>query len=219
MVRTLKDLTDQRFGRLTAICRIERPITAKYGTYWRCNCECGNIIVARADQLTHKIKVCCGCSHKPRAQTHGMAKTPEYKAWKAMKTRCFNEAFKSFEHYGGRGIKISERWLQSFENFYEDMGPRPTPTHSIDRINGNGNYEPENCRWATKSQQSYNRKCAKKVVFQGREMSLEAAIIESKTTLSGALIRHRMLTGWSADDALLRDKRGKKGKKQNEKVL
>lgn len=94
-------------------------------------------------------------------ENHGMRETPIYSAWTDMKTRCYNPKNSEYNNYGGRGIKVCERWRNSFMAFYEDMGPRPTPQHSIDRKDVNGNYEPGNCRWATRSQQNINRRIRK----------------------------------------------------------
>lgn len=89
--------------------------------------------------------------------SHGMYKSPEYRAWIAMKSRCLNKKNSQYYLYGGRGIKICEQWLCKFENFYKDMGNRPTSSHSLDRIDGDGNYEPNNCRWGTRSEQNRNK--------------------------------------------------------------
>jgi len=89
---------------------------------------------------------------------HGMRDNPAYMIWKGMNDRCRNENHANHHNYGGRGVKVCDRWLHSFPNFISDMGERPTPTHSIDRINGNGNYEPSNCRWATPTEQARNQR-------------------------------------------------------------
>jgi hypothetical protein len=94
--------------------------------------------------------------------THGRSRTPEHVAWKGMKRRCHSPNNHRWEHYGGRGIEVCDRWRDSFENFFADMGPRHSPRHSIDRIDNDGDYEPGNCRWATQSQQMKNRRSPKK---------------------------------------------------------
>jgi len=101
--------------------------------------------------------------------THGMSKTPEYKAWYNMKDRCFNPNHKCYSDYGGRGIKICDRWKNSFQNFFLDMGSRPTAKHSLDRIDNNADYSPENCRWATKAEQENNKRTNKPLITIGNK--------------------------------------------------
>jgi hypothetical protein len=99
--------------------------------------------------------------HAVRGPNHGLSRTPEYVSWTCMKGRCYNRAIKSFKHYGGRGIKVCDRWLQSFENFLADMGERPSLRHTIERINNDGNYEPNNCKWIIAEHQALNRRSTK----------------------------------------------------------
>ena len=146
------DLTGQRYGTLTVI---ERAPNRKSKACWLCQCDCGARKEVRAANLRNGNTHSCGCGSVRFKRTHGMTSTPEYGIWTGMKRRCLNPRDSHWENYGGRGISICERWLNSFENFYADMGKRPSPDLSIDRYpNNDGNYEPANCRWATKSQQN-----------------------------------------------------------------
>ena len=113
-----------------------------------------------------------------RAAKHGFLvngrRPPEYAAWLSMRRRCDWPKWHDFARYGGRGISVCERW-GSFENFYADMGPRPSPSHSLDRINNDGNYEPSNCRWATKVEQAVNRRTTRLVNVDGEMLPLTHA--------------------------------------------
>lgn len=124
---------------------------------------------------------------------------PEYSAWKNMRRRCANKMNKSFSRYGGRGISVCKRW-NVFANFLIDMGPRPSPAHSIERKNNNGNYCKENCVWATAKEQSRNRSTNRFVVFNGQEMVLAEAA--EKAGLHHSLFFGRLRLGWSEEKAL-----------------
>lgn len=169
MPRPWKNLTNQKFGCLTAKEPTSQPYEmnghqwVRGQAQWICDCTCGNRCIATAHALLQRAKSSCGCLRVVGKITHGQSayhsRTPEYKAWMAMKIRCkYSHDSRKWSYYGGRGITVCSRWLNSFEAFLEDVGPKPTPEHSLDRINVNGNYEPGNVRWATPKEQANNKR-------------------------------------------------------------
>lgn len=158
------NLVGQTFGRLTAL---EKVGVDKWGdAVWCCCCLCGAIKeIVQGKLRSGDTKSCgCLCRDKPNNLIHGdtrdVKKTKEYRAWGQMKQRCGNKKNPRFSAYGGRGIMVNHRWLNSYENFLKDMGRAPSPQHSIERKNNNGNYTPLNCVWATRKQQTANRRCS-----------------------------------------------------------
>ena len=153
-------LKGQRFGRLMVI---EESGRAAEGTVlWICKCECGNFTIVRGRSLKKGNTKSCGCLRKDtvrkRSITHGLRKHPLYPVWNDMLHRCYNEKSKGYRNYGGRGIKVCDKWRNSVKNFIEDMYPSFKSGLSIDRVNNDGNYESDNCRWATQSQQNLNKR-------------------------------------------------------------
>lgn len=164
------DLTGQRFGRLVAIRWVPREKGHTH-TRWEFRCDCGALHVAPADAVKAGRTVSCGCQksellaqrgrqNAKHGHARGSGETREYNSWGSMIERCTNSKHTHWKQYGGRGIKVCDRWRHSFESFLSDMGPRPAGT-TLDRINNDGNYEPGNCRWATREQQRANQRIAR----------------------------------------------------------
>lgn len=159
------DLVGKKYNRLTVI-EYNGSYPNSYGRFihrWKCRCDCGNESNPNTQSLENGSSQSCGCLCRERAGrvcaernlTHGLSSTPEYRIWAGMIQRCNNTNGDFYHRYGARGIIVCQRWM-TFENFLEDIGKRPSKTHSIERDNMNGNYEPNNCRWATKKEQARN---------------------------------------------------------------
>ena len=195
------NLTGRKFGRLLVIGPGVR------NRYWLCRCICGNQKEIYAYSLSLGYSQSCGCLQKERASgasfKHGFANrtspTSEYRIYVGMKTRCLNPSGDDVKNYGGRGITICDRWLESFQNFYADMGPRPIGK-TLDRINTNGNYEPGNCRWATPKEQGRNKRTNRLLTFRGETMPLSAW--EERCGFRRNIIKNRLRHNWSVEKAI-----------------
>jgi hypothetical protein len=185
------------------------PPIRREGTVWyECRCSCGTIKDVRGYTLTGGRSRSCGCLRNETTirtkTTHGKAKkydrAPEYQVWAGMKNRCSDPKSDRWMRYGGRGIRVCERWLDSFENFYADMGDRPGPGYQIDRIDNDGNYEPGNCRWVTRLVNANNKESSRMIEFQGKVQSLSSWARQVGLT-KGAL-ETRLNAGWSVARAL-----------------
>lgn len=162
---------------------------------YECKCDCGNTTYVRKYNLKNGHTTSCGCFHRKRSSeastTHGYNKRPLYSIYKNMKHRCYDPKTKYYSHYGGRGIKICDRWLNDFYEFERDMGKRPSPKHTIDRIDNDGNYEPSNCRWATRKEQSNNTRWNAYVMLNGKRIRTVEAAKELGITIGGLNWRRR----------------------------
>lgn len=191
-------IVGQRFGRLVTQRRLEDgsiPCRSK----WECACDCGATAVVEASNLKYGSTKSCGCLRRAQLRKHGCVDTPEWRTWASMNSRCDNPRNRSWGRYGGRGVKISDRW-RSFENFLSDMGRRPSRFHSIDRIDSDGNYEPGNCRWATAQEQSDNKRRTYKITARGKTQTITAWALE--TGMSRLTIWKRAKQGWDPEDIL-----------------
>ncbi len=157
------DLVGMRFGRLLVESRVSGGRAR-----WTCRCDCGAVTIVRGDSLRRGVTKSCGCYQRDRLLRHGECtgslRSAEHRIWTGMLSRC-----KRDPRYAGRGITVCERWIV-FENFLADMGRRPTPTHSLDRIDNDRGYEPDNCRWATPTEQARNTRRTKLSVAVVREI-------------------------------------------------
>lgn len=168
-----------RFGRLVVL-RDEEDIISPNNNLSRVvlvRCSCGVEKKVRLGDLRKGHTTSCGClmveKVKKSNTLHGKTKTPEYKAWHSMIRRCSDSSLHNYHRYGGRGIVVCDRWLKSFETFLKDVGVRPTPKHSIDRIDNDGNYEPGNVKWSTNEEQARNSTSARMITFQGQTKCLQ----------------------------------------------
>lgn len=189
---------NQRFNKLIVLSLI--PEHSKTGDkIWECLCDCGNISFVRSRGLNSGESQSCGCMHKQKVTKHGMIKTPEYRTWAAIKRRASNPNASDYKRYGGRGIKVCGRWLDSFEAFYEDMGDKPTGK-TLERINNDGNYSPENCKWATHREQANNRTTNKYFTIDGETLTM--AQWARRCTVNYQTLRSRIRAGWHIEKAL-----------------
>lgn len=166
------EMKGKKFDRLTVLDEGTR-LTNRTRLY-KCKCDCGKITVVDGGNLRSGTVRSCGCLRKELASKnksnlkHGMRNTSEYQIWINMRRRCRDPNCEVYKDYGGRGIKVCDEWNESFETFYRDVGPRPSKEHSLDRKNTNGDYEPNNCRWATWEEQANNRRNNRPLIVDGK---------------------------------------------------
>lgn len=202
----LADLKDKEYGFLTVIDRAEDTPGGR--VRWNCKCKCGKIIPVLAGNLVRFHTTSCGCDRQ-----HGLRECPEYRNWCAMRQRCHDKNHPAYRRHGARGVKVCERW-NDFRNFLEDMGPRPSEKHTLDRFpNNDGDYEPGNVRWATMEEQAANKNCNRWLTIDGVRKLLTHWADENG--INSATLNKRIALGWPQDkwfippDKTKRNKRAK----------
>ena len=199
-IKKPQDLTGKTFGRLTVLRSEGKGKNGKY--LWLCRCSCGNTKVTDTGQLNSGCTQSCGClKHDLLVEknlSHGLANTPIYNVWATMKQRCLNSSEKRFKDYGGRGIKVCDKWL-SFEGFYEDMSSTYITGLTIERKDSNGDYCPENCIWADRFIQANNTSRNRIETVNGITDSL--ANLCRRYGFTYATIQHRLYRGWGVEKA------------------
>lgn len=194
------DIAGEKFGRLVAIEPVKQDTGGNW--WWKCICDCGSMPIVKYTNLSRGTTKSCGCLAKEltsiRATKHGMSNTPTYHSWMCMKRRCIDSSAPNYANYGGRGIKVCSRWL-NFENFLEDMGVRPEGM-TLDRIDNEGNYTPENCRWESAVNQHRNTRANVILTYNGKTQCLAAWADEFGIRRN--TFHKRIASGWSMHRAL-----------------
>lgn len=201
------NIQGERFGSSVVLSESGRDSSGKI--VWLCACDCGAEFKTTGTNLrTGRVKSCRECSLARvagAATTHGLTETPEYWVLVGIKDRCLNKNNNRYERYGGRGIKVCDRWLESVEHFVSDMGPRPSSKHSIERIDIDGNYEPGNCVWATLEQQAKNRSNNTQITINGVTKNIQQW--SADTGVCRTVILKRMRRGLSGEDLIKKHQR------------
>ena len=173
-----------------------------------CRCDCGTERQVPLAYLRQGNNRSCGCLRQENSRalcqqkrTHGRTLTREYRIWVLMRDRCRTPTHRSFRYYGGKGVRVCDRWNRDFMAFFADMGPRPSPAHQLDRINGDGNYEPGNVRWATMLEQSRNKRNNRWIEYDGER--LLASQWAERLRVPEHRIKDRLRRGWSVEMALI----------------
>lgn len=200
----LKDISGNRYGELTVV-RFYGKANNSRESEWECICDCGNMVIVRGSNLKKGNTTSCGCKAKERLRninlSHDLSGTKLYSVWKGMKTRCNNSNTMYYQRYGGRGIKVCDEWDDDFKVFYDWANSNGFLEElTLDRIDNNGNYCPENCRWVDMKEQSNNTRKNRCVTYQGETKNLAQWC--EYLGISGNMVRSRLHRGWSEEKAL-----------------
>lgn len=202
-MRTPLELINKKFGRLTVVSKnsINSPSN---NSRWDCVCDCGNKTTVIGSKLINGHTSSCGCFHieqiREASKTHGKRSSNEYSIWCGLKSRCLNENGQVFDRYGGRGITVCEDWRGSFEAFHKDMGTRPSSEHSIERLDNNKGYGPDNCVWATPIEQANNRRSNSHFDHDGQIKTI--AEWARQYNVPHSKFNKRLKLGWAFDKAV-----------------
>lgn len=195
------DLRGHTFGKLEVVARDSNSAQGK--ARWACRCSCGNQTTIVSASLLSGVSKSCGCLNieltRSRETTHGKTKTPEFSVWQDIHRRCYNKNFRQYKDYGGRGITVSEEW-KKFETFLKDMGPRPSKSHTIERVNNSSGYSKENCVWATRQQQNNNRRDTR--LFTYLKVTKSLADWCREFNVNYGRVSNRLYCGWEFEKAI-----------------
>jgi hypothetical protein len=201
----IEDITGRLFGRLTPVSVVAKQ--GRRGAFWLCECACGSRTTVSHTKIISGHTKSCGCynseARAAKNYKHGQSKTKEHVVWMAMRSRCNNPHDKNYKNYGGRGITVCKRW-DSYTNFINDMGQRPSG-FSIERIDNSKGYSPENCTWASRRQQSLNKRTTVFVIYKGEKRPLVE--VTSEADVSHLNVRRKLARGWSIERAIQASKK------------
>jgi hypothetical protein len=197
-----KEFLNKKFNKLTVI---EDDYTQKYVYHKevKCLCECGATCIKKLKYILSGETKSCGCLKLlPAHVTHGMTNTPEHKVWFGIKRRCYNQNEKNYKDYGAKGIVMSDDWKNNFLSFYNDMGPRPDNSFSIERKNNQGNYEKDNCKWATSKEQGRNKSNNFCITYKGETKCASEWEEILGLNKSSGILQKRLKRGWSIEKTM-----------------
>jgi len=205
------DKIGQTYGLLKVINfshKIFRSSRQGYYNFWECLCTCGNKTIVLSENLKNGNTKSCGCqssrlTFKDRITKHNQSNTKTYNSWRAMKDRCYSKNHIEYKRYGGKGITVCDRWINSYENFLKDMGEKPLGM-SLDRINSKKNYEPKNCKWSSIKEQQNNKSTNVFIKFNGQSLTISQWA--DKFNMPSSRLRARIKRGWNFKDAITKGK-------------